>query len=73
MTLPLSEELQSPLDEVLVELEDAAVAGVGIDDELAVGESSVKVDGVLCRHHLVAVTVHDEHRRWMLPRSAGLC
>jgi hypothetical protein len=29
---------------------------------LAVGESSVEVDGVLGGHHLVAVTVHDEHR-----------
>src|SRR5919108_2622080 len=62
MTVPLSEELESPLDEVLVELEHAAVAGVGIDDELAVRESSVEVDGVLGGHHLVALTVHDEHR-----------
>src|SRR5215212_8799770 len=36
MTVPLSEELESPLDEVLVELEHAALPGVGIDDELAV-------------------------------------
>src|SRR5512132_1541268 len=59
--VPLSEELESPLDEVLVELEHPAVPGVGIDDELAVRESSVEVDGVLGGHHLVAVTVHDEH------------
>src|SRR5215204_5077428 len=69
----MSEKLESPLDEVLVELEYAAVCGVGIDDELAVGESSVEVDGVLGGHHLVAVTVHHEHRlvdarevRWRL-------
>jgi hypothetical protein len=37
MTAPLSQELQSPLDEVLVELEHAAVPGVGIAEELAVG------------------------------------
>ena len=57
-----SEELESALDEVLVELEDAAVAGVWVDDELAVGESSVQVDGVLGGHHLVVVTVGDEDR-----------
>jgi hypothetical protein len=42
----LSEKLESPLDEVIVELEHAAVPGVGIEDELAVGESPVEVDGV---------------------------
>jgi hypothetical protein len=58
MTLPpLSKELESTLDEVLVGLEDAAVAGVGIDDELAVQETSVEIDGVLGGHHLVALTV----------------
>src|ERR687898_756890 len=62
MTVPLSEELQSPFDEVLVELEHPAVPGVGIDDELAVRESSVEVDGVLGGHHLVALAVHGEHR-----------
>ena len=31
----LSEKLQSPLDEVIVELEHPAVPGVGIEDELA--------------------------------------
>jgi hypothetical protein len=30
-----------------VELEHPAVAGVGVEDELAVGESSIEVDGVL--------------------------
>src|SRR5215216_7385490 len=57
-----SQELQSPLDEVLVELEHPAVAGVGVEDELAVAESSVEVDGVLGRHHVVALAVEDEHR-----------
>src|SRR5687767_11063904 len=57
-----SQELEGPLDEVLVELEHAAVPGVGIEDELAVRESSVEVDGVLCGHHPVALTVQDEHR-----------
>jgi hypothetical protein len=58
----LSEKLERPLDEVLVELEDPAVPGVGIEDELAVGESLVEVDGVVGGHHSVAVTVHDQHR-----------
>ena len=62
MARELSEELESPLDEVLVELEHPAVPGVGIEDELAVRESSIEVDGVLGGHHLVALTVHDEHR-----------
>ena len=58
----LSEKLESPLDEVLVELEHPAVPGVGIEDELAVRESPVEVECVLAGHHLVALTVHDEHR-----------
>src|SRR5215208_7840127 len=62
MTVPPLEELESALDEVLVELEHPAVPGVGIDDELAVRESPVEVDGVLGGHHLVALAVHDEHR-----------
>jgi hypothetical protein len=45
-----------------VELGHSAVPGVGIHDELAVRESSIEVDGVLSGHHLVALTVHDEHR-----------
>src|ERR687898_1355031 len=62
MTVPLSEELESPLDEVVVELEPPAVPGVGIDHELAIRESSVEVDSVLGGHHLVPLAVHDEHR-----------
>src|SRR5918997_3765659 len=58
----LSEELDGPLDEVLVELEAAAVPGVRVEDELAVRESSVEVDGVLAGHHPVALTVDDERR-----------
>src|SRR2546423_812493 len=56
------EELEGPLDEVVVELKHAAVPGVGIEDELAVRESSAEVDGVLAGHHPVALTVRDEHR-----------
>src|SRR5215204_4242768 len=60
--MTVSEELESALHEVLVELEHPAVPGVGVDDELTVRESSIEVDGVLGGHHLVALTVHDEHR-----------
>src|SRR3954470_11195500 len=63
MTVPPLEELESALDEVLVELEHPAVPSVGVDDELAVGESSVEVDGVLGGHHLVALAVQYEHRQ----------
>jgi hypothetical protein len=45
-----------------VEPEHAAVPGVGIEHELAVRESSIQVDGVLGRHHLVALAIDDEHR-----------
>src|SRR5918993_3822297 len=62
MTVDLSKELKSQLDEVLVELEHPTVPGVGIEDQLAAGESSVEVDGVLGGHHLVAITVQDEYR-----------
>src|SRR5829696_9127236 len=58
----LSEEVESALDEVLVELEHPAVPGVGVNDELAVGQSPVEVDGVLGGHHPVALAVEDEHR-----------
>src|SRR5215218_9097184 len=57
----LSEKLERSLDEVLVELEHPAVPGVGIEDELAVRKSLIEVDGVLGRHHLVALTVDGEH------------
>src|SRR5947207_1945794 len=59
-----SEKFESPLDEVLVELEHPAVPGVGIEDELAVRESSIEIDGVLGGHHPVALAVHDEH--WLV-------
>jgi hypothetical protein len=71
--VPLSEELESPLDEVLVELEHAAVPGVGIDNELAVRESSVEVDGVLVGTILSLSPFMTSTGWWMLARSAGFC
>src|SRR5215208_6667715 len=57
----VSEELERSLDEVLVELEYPAVPGVGVEDEVAVGESLGEADGVVGRNHLVAVAVDGEH------------
>src|SRR5580765_4564765 len=46
--------------ELLVELEDAAVAGVGIDDQFGAPDSAVQVFGKNRRDHPVVVTVGDE-------------
>ena len=40
----LGEELERLVDELPVELEDAAVAGVGIDDQIRVWQALVQVD-----------------------------
>ena len=66
-------KLQSPLDEVVVELEHPAVPGVGIEDEVAVGEPPLEVDGVRGGHHLVAHPVIASTGWWMPARSAGFC
>ncbi len=47
---------------VLVELEDAAVAGVGVDDELGAGDAAVHVLGQHGGHHPVVVAVGDQGR-----------
>src|SRR5437764_14637930 len=56
------EELEDCGDELLVVLEDPAVPSVGIEDELAVREPSIEVDGVLGGHHPVALAVQHQHR-----------
>ena len=55
------EELEGGRDELSVVLEDAAVSGVGVDDEFAVRQAAVEVDGVRGGHHPVVVTVGDEY------------
>jgi hypothetical protein len=55
------EELDGGLDELPVVLEDAAVFGVGIDDEFAARQAAVEVDRVRRGHHPVVVTVGDQH------------
>ena len=56
------EKVQGPIDEVLVVLEDAAVAGVGVDRQLGIREASGHVDGVDSRHHPIVVAVHHQDR-----------
>jgi hypothetical protein len=58
--LPL-EEFEGLRDELPVELEDAAVAGVGINHQLTVRHALSQVDRVLRRHHPVALAVRNEH------------
>jgi glycerol uptake facilitator-like aquaporin len=54
------EKLDCGLDELLVMLEDAAVPGVGVDDELDVRQATVEVDRVLGGHHPVTIAVGDQ-------------
>ena len=57
----LREELESLLDELLVELEDSAVAGVWVDHQLVVRQTSGHVEGVRRRQHPVVIAVREEH------------
>ena len=57
----LREELESLLDELLVELEDSAVAGVRVDHQLVVRQTSGHVEGVRRRQHPVVIAVREEH------------
>jgi hypothetical protein len=58
--LPLQES-ESLFNELSVKLEDAAVPGVGVDHQVAVGQAPGQVDRVLGGHHPVALAVGDEH------------
>ena len=53
------EELECGRDEPVVMLEDAAVPGVGVDNELAVRQAAVEVDRVPGGYHPVVVAVGD--------------
>jgi hypothetical protein len=57
----LREELERLLDELLVVLEDSAVAGVRVDHQLVVRQTSGHVEGVRRRQHPVVVAVGEEH------------
>src|SRR5438094_10564612 len=48
--------------ELVVELEDAAVSGVGVDDQLGTLDPAVQVLGKDRGHHPVVVTVGDQRR-----------
>src|SRR5215211_4837311 len=55
-----AEELDGGGGERVVELEDAAVAGVGVDDQLGALDAPVQVLGESRGHHPVVVAVGDE-------------
>ena len=57
----LREELESLLDELLVELEDSAVAGVRVDHQLVVRDTAGHVEGVRRRQHPVVIAVREEY------------
>src|SRR5918994_3138237 len=59
--LLLRQELESLLDELLVELEDSAVAGVRVDHQLVVRQTSGHVEGVRRGQHPVVIAVREEH------------
>src|SRR5205823_7188360 len=54
------EEVKRDGYELLVVLEDPAVAGVGVDDELAARDPAVQVLGEHGGHHPVVVAVRDQ-------------
>src|SRR5207247_6898772 len=55
-----AEELDGDGDELVVELEDAAVPGVGVDDQLGALDAPVQVFRESRGHHPVVVAVGDE-------------
>src|SRR5438046_556642 len=57
----LRDELESLLDELLVELEDSAVAGVWVDHQHVVRQTSGHVERVRRRQHPVVIAVREEH------------
>ena len=59
-SLRAGEERERPGDELLVVLEDAAVAGVGVDDQLRVRQALRQVDRVAGGDHPVALAVGDQ-------------
>src|SRR6266487_6612603 len=57
----LREELEGRLDELVVVLEDSAVAGVRVDHQLVVRQTSGHVEGVRRRQHPVVIAVREEY------------
>src|SRR5215217_217162 len=55
-----AEEPDGDRGELVVELEDAAVPGVGVDDQLGALDATAQVLGESRRHHPVVVAVGDE-------------
>src|SRR5438270_10255638 len=57
----LLEELERLGNELLVELEDAPMACVGVNHQITVRQAPHEVDRVRRRHHPVALAVRNEH------------
>ena len=62
VALLLGEELERLVDERLVELEDAAVAGVGVDHQISVRQAPGQVDRIARGHHPIALAVGNQNR-----------
>lgn len=56
-----SEEVQDVRDEPFVVLKHAAVAGVGVDAEVGVGESVSEVEGCAGWEHAIVFAVGDQY------------
>src|SRR6266487_3100503 len=66
------EELERDGDELFVELEDATVAGVGVDDQLGALDPAMEILGEHGRDHPIVVAIGDERRLGDL-REVGGC
>src|ERR687898_3421290 len=65
------EELERDGDELVVELEDAAVTGVGEDDQLGVLDPAMEIVGEHGGDHAVVVAVGDQGRLGYLRQIGG--
>src|ERR687898_1183718 len=65
------EELERDGDELVVELEDAAVTGVGVDDQLGVLDPAMEIVGEHGGDHPVVVAVGDQGRLGDLRQVGG--
>ena len=57
-----SQKLERGGYEVGIKLKYAAMTGVRVDDQLAVGEPACKITRVLDRNHQVVFSIGDKHR-----------
>ena len=62
VTASCFKELQSLFHERLVVLEDAAMSGVVVEDELGVRKATRQIDRVAAGHHLVVIAIRHQNR-----------